>query len=46
MRPNKVGVKAANVLLERINGDREAEPIRIKVSVEVKARESTKVITN
>ena len=46
MRPNKVGVKAANVLLERINGDREAEPIRIKVSVEVKARESTKLITN
>lgn len=42
MRPNKVGKKAASVLIDRINGDREAKPTRIKVSVEVKARESTK----
>ena len=44
MRPNEVGKKAASVLLERINGDREADPTRIRVSVEVKARESTKLI--
>ncbi|MGY9052440.1 MAG: hypothetical protein ACKVH9_02525, partial [Rhodobacterales bacterium] len=30
--------------LDRINGDREADPTRIKVSVEVKSRESTKSI--
>ena len=46
MRPNEVGKKAASVLLERINGDREADPTRIRVSVEVKARESTKLINN
>lgn len=44
MRPKKVGTKAALVLLDRINGDREADPTRIKVSVEVKSRESTKSI--
>lgn len=46
MRPNEVGKKAASVLLERINGDREADPTRTRVSVEVKARESTKLINN
>jgi len=46
MRPNKVGKKAASVLIDRINGDREAEPIRIKVSVEIKSRESTMTLKN
>ena len=46
MRPNKVGKKAASVLIDRINGDREAEPTRIKVSVEIKSRESTMTLKN
>ena len=44
MRPNKVGKTAASVLLERINGDRTLEPIRIEVSVEVKCRDSSKAL--
>lgn len=47
MRPNKVGTTAASLLLERINGDRNADPTRIRVSVEVKCRDSSsKVTTN
>ena len=46
MRPNKVGKKAASVLIDRINGDRESEPTRIKVSVEIKSRESTMYLSN
>ncbi len=42
MRPNKVGKIAASLLLERINGEDETDPSRIKVAVEVKSRESTK----
>lgn len=45
MRPNKVGTIAASLLLERINGEHNTDPTRIKVSVEVKNRESTKAFS-
>lgn len=45
MRPNKVGKTAASLLLERINGEHDTTPTRIRVAVEVKSRESTKNIS-
>jgi LacI family transcriptional regulator len=44
MRPNKVGGIAAAVLLERINGERGTGPTRTRVPVEVKDRDSARML--